>query len=567
MFRKYLIGFVAVLITASLVLSACTGKKTEPPKPADPAPVAPAEKKPAVGGEIVVQVPADPDTFAHFWLSSSYASYVTTRIFGGGLLSIGYGLTPEPNLAEAMPEVSADSKVYTVKLRKNIKFHDGTPVTAHDIKFAYDILMSPDYIAGWKSTVAPIASVEVVDDYTMKFTTTEVFAPFLFGALSVPPMPRHILKDVAVKDLQGHDFWKKPVGAGSYKFVEWKPGQYTLLERNPDYFKYMEKGHNDQLEGPHIERVRFKVIPEQATAVAALEAGEISLYSSFPAAEVERINREYKDRLIPHDWDRMGYGYQTFNNQLWPTDIKEVRQALSYALNREVIIKGLLDGRASLPAGFVPPIHWVYNPDNKGYLLNPTKAAELLAQAGFKKNSKGILEKDGKELKLKYVATKGNALIDGIALQSQKDWGALGVELELIMVDFNTLLDKHLNPGDYHVTFSGLGFSVDPHYSFNAWHSREIRLDAAGIARGGNRARYTNAEVDRLVDLGKVTVDVAERKKIYQQAEKIIIDDAPANWIYVNLWTDYVLKDFKGVINQNGYGVLGWTNFWYTREQ
>lgn len=553
MYRRLICGSLALLLVLVLLVAGC-GKRTggdEEPGGGEPGGAA----KPAVGGEVVFAVPADPDTFAIFWLTSAYAAEVTDRVFGGGLIRVGYSGTPEPHLAEAMPDVSADKKTYTFKLRQGIKFTDGKPVTAHDLAFAYEILMSPDYQGRSKSLVDPIESIKALDDQTLQIVTKEVFAPFLFGSAGVPPLPKHILGSVPVADMAGHDFWKNPVGAGPYVLDEWRSGQHTLLKRNPNYWEQGQPGVSGGTVGPFIESIRLRVIPEDNTAIAALEAGELSFADSVDPGQVDRLKAEQKDRLVAYDWNRMGYGYQTFNNEKFPTDIKEVRQALSYALDREAILKGILDGKATIPPGFVPPIHWVFDKTVKGYPRDTAKAAQLLAETGFTKNAQGILEKDGKPLHIKYVATKGHPLIDGIALQSQKDWQALGAVVELVMVDFNTLLDRHMKPGDFNVTFSGLGFSADPHYSFDNYHSRNIRLDQNGVNQGSNMARYRNSEVDRLVEQGKTTIDVEQRRQIYQQAQKLIIDDAVANWIYVNVWTDFARKEIQGVVNWDGYGI------------
>lgn len=570
MSRRLRFALAGWMVIAALTATACVGRQSG----SGETPGKVSAQSPAVGGEYVYHVPADPDTFAPFWATSAYSSAVTSRVFGEGLLKINaLTKTPEPALAEAMPSVSADSKTYTFKLRKGITFHDGTEVKAQDIVFAYEVLMHQDYKGSWKSTVAPLASVKAVDDYTIEMQTKEVFAPFLFGSASVYPLPRAKLEGVGVKDLASHDFWKNPIGAGPWRFVEWKPGQHTLLERFDGYYLNGKEGYELALEkgkvglhGPWFDRMRIRVISETNTAIAALEAGELSAMGSVDPTEVDRLKQEQGSKLNAFDWDRMGYGFQTFNNDLFPTNIKEVRQALSHGLNRPAIISGVLDNKATLPKGFVPPIHWVHNASLKGYDYDPKKAAQLLEKAGFTKNAQGKLEKDGKPLKIQYVATKGNSIIEGVALQSQKDWEALGAEVELIMVDFNTLLDRHLKPGEYHVTFSGLGFSVDPHFSFDAFHSKNINLDDKGVAQGSNRARYTNPRVDKLIEQGMATLDLNARKKIYNEAEQIIVDDATSNWIYVNLWTDFAKKEIKGIVNANGYG-MSYDTQWYVQEK
>jgi peptide/nickel transport system substrate-binding protein len=560
--RKYIVGFLSLLLISSLVMTACTTKKSNGGDGGNGG--SNGEKKAAVGGEVIVDAPDDPDTLALYWLNSAYAAEVTDRIYGDGLMRIGFDYKPEPALADGQPQISADGKTYTFKVRSGVKWHDGQTLTAKDVEFSYGVVLNQDYQGPDKSTYDMIQSVKATDDATVVFQLKEAFAPFLFGGALLQPIPQHIFKDVAVKDMESSELWKKPVGAGPFKFVEWKSGQYVLLERNPDYWENGKPGQQGTF-GPYLEKFRMRIIPENNTAVAALEAGEISFKTSVEPNDVDRLKTEKKDQLTAYDWNRMGYGYQTFQTQLFPTNIKEVRQALSYALNRDAILKGVMNNKATIPSGPIPPIHWAYDKTAKGYSYDPKKAEELLQQAGFKKNAQGVYEKDGKALTIKYVGTKGSGVVEGIALESKKDWEAIGAKVDINLVDFNTLLDKYMKPGDFNVTFSGLGFSVDPHYSFDQnYNSANIRLDAKGVNTGSNKSRYSNPQIDALIAKGKTTTDLNARKQIYQDAQKIIIDDAPENWIYVNIWTDFAKKDIQGVVNWDGYGIdTHFVNQWY----
>lgn len=565
--RKWTLASVSLLVALTMLVTACTPGTTTPKTETPPAQQGGA-KAPATGGEFVYHVPADPDTFASFWAQSAYSSAVTSRVFGDGLLRINaQTLRPEPALAEAMPTVGADNMTYTFKLRKGVKYHDGVEVKAQDIAYTYEILMHDDYKGRSKSVVANLASVKALDDWTIEMKTKTIFAPFMFTVPYLYPLPKAKLGNTAVKDLPQHEFWKKPIGAGPWKFVEWKAGQHTLLERYDGYYRAGVANYalaadkaKTGIEGPFFDRIRIRVIPETNTAIAALEAGELTYYGSMEPSMVDRLKSEKKDQLSGYDWDRLGYGYQTFNTERFPTNIREVRQAMSHALNRDAIIKGVMENKATLPAGFVPPIHWVFNKDLKPYNYNLKSAQDLLEGAGFKKNAKGIYEKDGKPLKILYVGTKGSPIVEGVALQSQKDWQTMGAEVEVQLVDFNTLL-AGFRTGDFNVSFSGLGFSVDPHTSFNNFHTKNIGKDAQGLVQGSNTARYSNTSVDALIDRGAVTIDLEERKRIYQQAEALIMNDAPVNPIYVNLWTDFIKKNVKGVSVANGYGLVGETQY------
>jgi len=560
MSRKTPIRYLVSLLAIAVLLTACGTKPVSPTPPT-------TTGKAAVGGELVTVIPSDPDTFSALWgTNSSYTARIKSRIYGGGLLRIGFDNLPEPNLAETMPTVSADQKTFTFKLRKGVKFNDGKEVTAKDLKLTYDIMMHPDF-DGINTTIRrTVESVTAPDDWTIVITMKEVDASFMYSIPYQAPIPFHIVGTLPVKDLGKHDLWKTPVGAGPYTLKEFLPGQHTVIVRRSDYWEYNTAGINGLMNGPHLAQIRFKVIPESATSVAAMEAGELIVYESFPPGETPRFTStpSITAKMTAHSWDRMGFGYQTFNAEKWPTSDKAVRQALSYGLNKPAIITGLLNELATLPAGVLPPVHPFYNSAIQGYNFDLTRAAKVLTDAGYTKNAAGKLVKDGKEVKIKYAATAGNPLIDGIILQAQKDWGTLGIDMEIITVDFNTLLSKHLETGDFHVSFSGLSLGLDPSGTFDSFATAEIRTDAAGVNKGANKSRWSNAQVDALIKQGRATTDLEARKKIYQQAEQLIMDEAVWNMLYVNKYADFITNDFKGVLNQKGGGLLGLTNYLFT---
>jgi len=560
MARKNPFRYLVALLAIAVLLTACGSKSVEPAPPGSTGAA-------AVGGELITPIPSDPDTFSALWgTNSSYTSRIKSRIYGGGLLRIGFDNLPEPNLAKTMPTVSADQRTFTFTLRKGVMFNDGVEVRAKDIKLTYDIMMHPDF-DGINTTIRrTVQSVTAPDDWTLVFTMKDVDASFMYSIPYQAPIPFHIFGNLPVKDLGQSDLWKNPVGAGPYTLKEFLPGQHTVLVRRSDYWEYNTVGINGQLNGPHLEQIRFKVIPENATSVAAMEAGELNFYESFPPGETIRFKTaaSITARMTSHNWDRMGFGYQTFNTDLWPTSDKAVRQALSYGLNKPAIITGLLDGLASLPAGVLPPVHPFYDSNINGYNFDRARAAKILADAGYTKNAAGKLTKDGQQVKIKYTATAGHPLIDGIILQSQKDWGELGIDMEIVTVDFNTLLSRHMETGDFHVTFSGLSLGLDPSGTFDSFSSEEIRTDAAGINKGANKSKWSSPAVDALLVKGRATTDLEARKKIYQQAEQLIMDEAVWNMLYVNKYADFITNDFQGVLNQKGGGLLGLTNYLYT---
>jgi peptide/nickel transport system substrate-binding protein len=167
-------------------------------------------------------VPDDPDTLAPYWLTSAYADEVVYRVYGDGLVRIGFDYKPEPAVAEKWT-VSPDGTTYTFNIRKGIKFHDGQPLTAKDVEFSYNILLSDDYQGPNKSDVKEIASVKAVDDSTFEIKLKQAFAPFLFGGASEYIVPKHIFEKVAIKDMASSDLWLSP----------WVPAPTSSLNGSP----------------------------------------------------------------------------------------------------------------------------------------------------------------------------------------------------------------------------------------------------------------------------------------------------------------------------------------------
>lgn len=567
MSRRFLSGVTAMLVVTALLLSACgggTGPGTapaDPPQPSGDQTAPGTDPQPAqrsIKGEYTIHIPADPDILNPYFGKSAYGGAISTPVLGwGGLLMINEKNEPAPYFAKEW-QASSDNLVWTFTLRDDVTFHDGKPLTAADVAFSYNIPLDPDYVGSSKSAFNVVKEVKAVDQHTVEITLKEPYAPFLFTTVTYPVLPSHAFPaGMSVKDMPGHEFSKKPIGAGPYRFVEWRPGQYVTLEAYPEYFEAAAG------KGPFLKTFRAKIIEETQTAIAALEAGELDAYDSMSPQFVNRFRTEFADRLNAYDWDRNGFGFMTLNNERFPTSEKVVRQAMSMALNKPAILAGPLENLAKVPAGPIPPVSWAADPSIQGWPHDPERAKKLLEDAGYRLNANGIREKDGKPLVIDYYATKGHPLIEAIALQAQKDWSALGMEVNVHFVDFNILLEKHMEPGNFNVTFSGFSLGVDPDSFYNIYHSSSAQVNDQGLVKGNNVARYRNPVVDELLEQGRRTMDIEKRKQIYSDFQRRIIDDAPHIWIYANLYTDFVAKRIKGVINRPGYGASYWYR-WYT---
>jgi peptide/nickel transport system substrate-binding protein len=541
---------LALLVLAGLMLTAC-GPKTKPGEPTPGQGNAPATAgKPAVGGEITLRLAKDPDSLNPIISSSAYGSEVYALVYAT-LFDFNEKFEPTPYVADTW-KFSEDGKTITINLKKGVKFHDGSELTSADVVFTLKSIMDPGYTGPRAADLADVADVKAADPYTVVVTLKEPSAPILEN-LNYGILEAKQFQGVAVKDMDKAEANFKPIGAGPYKFVDFKRGQYVVLERNADWFMSQQYGG-----APFIQKITYKVIPEDATAEAALENGEIDWLEPDPK-DVSRLTKDYADKLVEYKWERNGWGYITLNVTRPHLNNKLVRQALTLALDRKSIIDGLMDGRAVIPAGPIPPVSWAFDPSLKPAPYDVNKAKSLLEQAGYKMNAQGIMEKDGQPLKLGFYASSGSSLIEGIAAIAKKNWKDIGVDLDVQLMDFNALLDNYMKPGKFDVTFSGMSLSLDPDQT-NLFHSKSVN--------GFNRGRYANPEVDKLLDQGVRETDPAKRKAIYTQYQQIMADDAPVIFVYANQYSHFVSKRIKGVVNYPGAGAdFGYIYRWYINEK
>ncbi len=285
-----------------------------------------------------------------------------------------------PILAEKW-EFSDDGKVLTIHLRKNAKWHDGEPITADDLIFTWETIADPDYsgpryymvemIKGaqekHEGKAKTISGLTKVDDHTVKVEFEHAQANALDN-LWDHPIPKHVYEGVPVKEMPNHEATKKnPIGSGPFKFKEIKPNEYVVLEKNPDYY----------VEGkPYLDQIIWKVI-SQDVAIAALQNGEIDFLSNISPAEFETI--EAMEHIEIKETQYFGYQYLGFKVNNPKLKDKKLRQAITYGINRQALVDGLLKGHGSVLNQHMPKASWAYNEKlEDAYPYDPDKAKQLL---------------------------------------------------------------------------------------------------------------------------------------------------------------------------------------------
>jgi peptide/nickel transport system substrate-binding protein len=424
-------------------------------------------------------------------------------------------------LAESMEWT--DDQTLEVKLRQGVKFHDGVEMTADDVVFTFEriigenMLEYPDlHSSPRKGLIAPLESVEKVDDYTVVMHFSGAWPPATQMIVHQQIVPKHYLEEVGTEGFVAH-----PIGTGPFKFVSAKGMDEIVLERFDDYWG----GAPDLApEGPAcVSQAVFMVIPEASTRVAALLAGEVDIIQAVPSELVDTLTQTpgVEVKGAPSTQPK----WMEMNVSQPPFDDVRVRQAMNYAVDKELIIEAIYGGRAVALPGPLSPYNNLVNTGLQPYAYDPDKALELLAEAGWTdSDGDGTLDKDGQPFAFTIDTTgeQFRTLTEAVADQLR----AIGIDASIRLWDYS-VLQPMLLAGERMAFLEDWGDSAfDPVGHFEAkWHSYDP--DVATYGRG-NFSTYHNERVDELIKLGETTGDPAERQAIYDEAQEIIYEEAPA---------------------------------------
>ncbi|MFB5094133.1 ABC transporter substrate-binding protein [Bacillus cereus] len=527
-------GVFSVLLSSSLVLSACGGQEdaasTEPVKQQD-LKSAKIEKIAATDktkvpdkaknrkDTLVVGISKPGGVFLPYFQQNGWDGNVTSVIFAS-LVSTDKQGKPIPELAEKW-DVSSDQLTYTFHLRKDLKFSDGSPLTADDVAFTLTLLHDKAYegevdisqyaVKGGKEykegKATSIEGIQVVDQQTIKITTEKVNSQAIFvlggTVLSKAYYGKDYKQNTSLDYLK--DLYGKPLAAGPYKFEKYIPGQEVRFVANENY--YAGK--------PKIQNFIYKITSGD-TKLQLFQTGEVDHTGLGTGDEVLEQAKALEFANIQIE-TAPSFSYIYMNNNKPYLKDKKVRQALIYGLDRKKYVDTALKGYGTVANVPIHPTSWAYTEEgvNK-YEYDKEKAKKLLDEAGWKVGSDGIREKDGQKLKLSYFgpsSAKDSDLLIPIAKENYKE---IGVEFNPEFMDFNTMLSK-VNKGDYDLASVSTPITSDPSETAGEY------LSTANETSLG----YKNAKVDELIQKGIETVDIEKRKPIYKELYKELSDDPP----------------------------------------
>jgi len=529
--RRVVFTLIALVLLSVVVLAACAQptpevvekvvtKEVEKVVTKEVEKIVEVTPTPKPGRQVIIVGLADRPTSIDPADHRSRTSETVIRNMFDGLVTRDTRSGVHLELAEEMNWL--DEKTLQVKLRKGVKFHDGVELTADDVVFTFDRIIRENAIeypeahtSPRKGLIAPLQSVEKVDDYTVLMHFSGPWPPAMQMIVHQQIVPKHYLEEVGTKGFVEH-----PIGTGPFKFVSAKPGlEEVVMARFDDYY-----GGAPDLKpvGPAcVEGAVFRVIPEASTRVAALLAGEVDIIQAVPPELVEVLEQTPGIQVKTAPGTRPIWMDMNVNQP--PFDDVNVRLALNYAVDRQLIVDEIFGGRAIVLAGPLSPYNNFVDKSLKPYPYDPDKALELLAKAGWTdSDGDGILDKDGRPLSFtvdtqERLRTVAEAVVDELR--------TLGIDASVRVWDYGVLKPKLL-AGERMAYVGDWGDSAfDPVGHFEAkWHGR---VEGSPYGRG-NFSGYNNERVNELIKMGETTGDIEKRHEIYNEAQEIVYKEAPA---------------------------------------
>jgi peptide/nickel transport system substrate-binding protein len=484
-FRNALLVLIAVAVAAGLLASA---------GPAE------AQKR---GGTLTIVRPTDPVSLDPNLETTAPGAWVYFNMLEG-LLTLDTKMQVQPSLATSY-EVMSPTRV-RFKLRPNVKFHDGTPFNAAAVKFTYDRALKGTPPARWASLAGSLDGAEVVDNLTVDIVTREPYGPVL-RTLAMYCMG--IVSPTAVGKL-GADFSRAPVGTGPFKFVEWKTNTHVIIERNPDYWG----------DKALLDRVVFKVVPEEGARMIALQTGDADMVLFPSPAQLPALRKDPKFSV--HETTGIRVVFAGFHAGMPPLDDVRVRQALLHAVDRKSIVENIMEGSAGPAMGVLAPGVFGYKDMqlDKQYPFDRAKAKALLAQAGWTPGPDGILQKGGQRLSLSWLTARGRYPKDGEITEAiQAMFKEIGVEAKVQVLEWAAVFTQFRgNPLNHHMfTLGWVTSNADADYSLYAlFRSKQVP------PAGWNTSRYSNPRVDTLVEQARRSLNQSEREKLYFEVQDIL---------------------------------------------
>lgn len=491
---------MALGLIAAVALSACSDRNDDPPPNAD---------GPVVhGGTLTIAVDSDPDNLNPVLRTTAIAGSIY-GILTDGLITMNEDLEFDPDLAKRWI-VSEDGMTVTYHMRTGVKWSDGEPCTSRDVVATYALYANPEVASPRHSDFSDIESVEAPDDTTVVFRFAQKSDEALLVSGSFSLLPAHVVEDLDPATIRTWDVNRAPLANGPYQLVSWATNDRIVLERNPHYYG----------EPAYLERLVFRVVPEEATRLLQLEIGEADMIESVPQKDLERLTKDPEINLQLVGPRFLGYLLYNLENPVL-SDAR-VRNAISYSIDRRAFVDGLLFGYGRKIANPMTPIvAWAYHDGLEPHDRDVPRARQLLEDAGYEDtDGDGIVEKDGEPLRFTIKTRTGDPVRENGALILRNNLREIGIDARTRMLELTTVLDQ-VDSGDFDVYMGQSSARLSPDLS-----------PSFSTDGGWNWGHYSNPAVDALIERARATTERDAAAELWRQVQEILYRDQPMTMLY-----------------------------------
>ncbi len=455
-------------------------------------------QEPQPGGTLRVGLQGDFTTLDPHMSTSAVDRDVYYQLYNT-LVGLDPNLNIVPELAESWEQ--PDPLAYVFRLRKGVRFHDGTDFNADVVRWNVERMVNPATGSIRRSELGNIKSVDVLDSHAVRLNLKEPDAALLATLTD----RAGIMVSRAAVEKHGKDFARNPVGTGPFQFVEWVKDDRLIVRRFPGYWR---KG------APYLDEVAYKPIPDHTVKLTALRTGTLDLIDDLPPKDVAPLKSNPKLRVV--ETPGLGYRRMELNTTRPPFNNKALRQAVAWAVNREAIHRAVFFALGAVAQGPIPPRSWAYEAlPGYGNAPDPARARQKLAEGG---------QPGGFKFTLNILNTP---LAQKQAQVVQDNLKRVGIEMEIALLEIGAWIEKR-KAGQFDAAESLWSGRPDPDGNMFS------HLTTGGA---NNWGKYSNPKVDELLRQARSSPSQAERKRFYTEAVRLLIEDSPLVFVHHDAWT------------------------------
>lgn len=497
---------VMIALACGLLLSGCESGRDDQDNRAG-SDTRPAGAVPSPGGTIVIAFPTEPDVLNPLIRVSSYTGQILSLLLDG-LMEMGEDLAWRPRIARSYT-LAPDSLAVTYHLRPWV-WADGVPLTAHDLAFTFELLTSPEVASPLRGQHDAVIRAVVLDSLTIRYELQRV-VPDPIGRTVTTILPRHLVSRLDPARVQTWPLNQKPLSSGPFVLESWTHNHELVLVPNPVY-------PGDR---PHLERVIFRIIPDESARVMALEAGDVDFMEDLPIQAASRL--QGRDDILVQKISGRLFGYLSWNFRNPLFSDRRTRKALSLAIDRGRFVDGLLGGFAKPAASPLPPALWAHNPAVQPDPYDPERARRLLAEAGWQdSDGDGILDREGISCEFEILTRHGDPVRENGVVIIRENLRDVGVRVKPRVLEHATTLDL-IRSGEFdaYLGLFAVNLLVDPSPLL---HSRATDRY--------NHGHYANALVDSLLAAAQASPNRDITRPIWYRLQEVLAEDQPMAFLY-----------------------------------